>query len=140
MSSASTRKEAFAGLRLSIQGQRRGFEIGKNGGPTLFTQRPDCCSLSGLPRRGEFLDLFSAFGRNGQFHAITMPAAEGLYEAIPLAFIAEQAGGCASDGRRNILDIQPESLHQRTPLFIGSRDLVEKAVEFIGTYDHFISA
>jgi fructose-1,6-bisphosphatase I len=62
-----------------------------------------------------------------------------LYEAIPLAFIAEQAGGCASDGRRNILDIQPESLHQRTPLFIGSRDLVEKAVEFIGTYDHFIA-
>ncbi len=58
-----------------------------------------------------------------------------LYEAVPLAFIAEQAGGYASDGRRNILDIQPESLHQRTPLFIGNRGLVEKAEEFIARYD-----
>jgi fructose-1,6-bisphosphatase I len=60
-----------------------------------------------------------------------------LYEAIPLAFIAEQAGGCASNGRQQILDIQPESLHQRTPLFIGSRELVQKAEEFIQQYDHF---
>jgi len=58
-----------------------------------------------------------------------------LYEAAPLAFIAEQAGGYASDGRQNILDIQPESLHQRTPLFIGERELVEKAEEFIRQYD-----
>ncbi len=58
-----------------------------------------------------------------------------LYEAVPLAFIAEQAGGYASDGRRNILDVQPESLHQRTPLFIGNRELVEKAEEFISRYD-----
>jgi fructose-1,6-bisphosphatase I len=58
-----------------------------------------------------------------------------LYEAIPLAFLAEQAGGYASDGRQSILDIQPTSLHQRTPLFIGSRDLVQKAEEFIRTHD-----
>lgn len=57
------------------------------------------------------------------------------YEAAPLAFIAQQAGGYASDGRQNILDIPPESLHQRTPLFIGNRDLVEKAEEFIREYD-----
>jgi fructose-1,6-bisphosphatase I len=57
------------------------------------------------------------------------------YEAAPLAFIATQAGGYASDGRRNILDIQPESLHQRTPLFIGNRHLVEKAEKFIRQYD-----
>jgi len=57
------------------------------------------------------------------------------YEAIPLAFIAEQAGGYASDGHRNILDIQPTTLHQRTPLFIGSRDLVEMAERFIQKYD-----
>lgn len=57
------------------------------------------------------------------------------YEAAPLAFIAEQAGGYASNGSRNILDIQPEALHQRTPLFIGNRDLVEKAEEFIRNYD-----
>ncbi len=58
-----------------------------------------------------------------------------VYEAIPLAFIAEQAGGHASDGRRDILDVQPESLHQRTPLFIGNRELVEQAEEFISRYD-----
>lgn len=57
-----------------------------------------------------------------------------LYEAIPLAFIAEQAGGYASDGQRNILDVQPESLHQRTPLFIGHRELVEKAEGFMHAY------
>ncbi len=54
-----------------------------------------------------------------------------LYEAIPLAFVAEQAGGYASDGHQAILDIQPTSLHQRIPLFIGARDLVEKAETFI---------
>lgn len=58
-----------------------------------------------------------------------------LYEAIPLAFIAEHAGGRASDGRRNILDIQPKSLHQRTPLFVGNRELVEQAEKFISRYD-----
>jgi fructose-1,6-bisphosphatase I len=58
-----------------------------------------------------------------------------LYEAAPLAFIAEQAGGYASDGHRRILDIQPVSLHQRVPLFIGDRGLVEKAEEFIRRYD-----
>ncbi len=58
-----------------------------------------------------------------------------LYEAAPLAFIAEQAGGYASDGRQRILDIQPTSLHQRTPLYIGNRDLVEKVEELIRRYD-----
>ncbi|MCU0484552.1 MAG: class 1 fructose-bisphosphatase [Anaerolineales bacterium] len=58
-----------------------------------------------------------------------------LYEAAPLAFIAEQAGGYASDGRQNILDIEPGSIHQRVPLFIGNRELVEKAEEFIRQYD-----
>jgi fructose-1,6-bisphosphatase I len=48
-----------------------------------------------------------------------------------LAFIAEQAGGYASDGNQNILDIIPERLHQRTPLFIGNRELVDKAEQFI---------
>ncbi|MCS7283058.1 MAG: class 1 fructose-bisphosphatase [Anaerolineae bacterium] len=57
-----------------------------------------------------------------------------LYEAAPLAFIAHHAGGYASDGRRPILEIVPESLHQRTALFIGNRDLVEKAEEFIARY------
>ena len=44
-----------------------------------------------------------------------------LYEANPVAFLAEQAGGMAIDGQRRVLDIQPESIHQRTPLVVGSR-------------------
>ncbi len=44
-----------------------------------------------------------------------------LYEANPVAFLAEQAGGMAIDGSRRVLDIQPDSIHQRTPLVVGSR-------------------
>ena len=58
-----------------------------------------------------------------------------LYEAAPLAFIAEQAGGYASDGKQNIMDIEPDYLHQRTPLFIGNRELVEKAESLIKEHD-----
>jgi fructose-1,6-bisphosphatase I len=58
-----------------------------------------------------------------------------LYEASPLAFIAEQAGGAASDGVRRVLDIQPTDLHQRLPFFAGNRELVEKADEFVQAYD-----
>jgi fructose-1,6-bisphosphatase I len=54
-----------------------------------------------------------------------------LYEANPLAFLAEHAGGAASDGTQPILDIEPEDLHQRTPLFIGDKTLVEMAEEYI---------
>jgi fructose-1,6-bisphosphatase I len=50
-----------------------------------------------------------------------------LYEANPLAFIVEQAGGAASDGARRIMDISPTELHQRTPLFIGNSDEVAMA-------------
>jgi fructose-1,6-bisphosphatase I len=58
-----------------------------------------------------------------------------LFEAQPMSFIIEQAGGYASTGRQPILDIQPTTLHQRTPLFVGNRELVEKAEEFIAKYD-----
>lgn len=58
-----------------------------------------------------------------------------LYEAAPLAFLVEQAGGYASDGHRPILDIHPDELHQRVPLYIGNRDLVEKAEQFIRELD-----
>lgn len=57
-----------------------------------------------------------------------------LYEAAPLAFIAEHAGGYASDGQRPILEVVPQTLHQRTALFIGNRDLVEMAEKFIARY------
>jgi len=54
-----------------------------------------------------------------------------LYEASPMALIFQQAGGRASDGHNNILDIQPQSLHQRTPLIIGAADDVKIAEEYI---------
>ena len=53
------------------------------------------------------------------------------YEASPLAFIAEHAGGAATDGTRRILDLVPEELHQRTPLVIGSKRDVEFVAEVL---------
>jgi fructose-1,6-bisphosphatase I len=58
-----------------------------------------------------------------------------LYECFPMAFIIEQAGGLATDGAQRILDLEPEHLHQRVPLFIGSAELVHKAAEFITEYN-----
>lgn len=57
-----------------------------------------------------------------------------LYECNPMAFIAEQAGGKASDGFRRIMDIEPTELHQRVPFFCGSKNMVEKAEEFMAKY------
>ena len=54
-----------------------------------------------------------------------------LYEGAPLAYVVEQAGGAASDGQRRIMDIAPATLHQRTPLFIGSPDDVAEAESFV---------
>ena len=55
-----------------------------------------------------------------------------LYEANPIAFLAEQAGGVASDRRQRILEKQPQSIHERTPLIIGSRDEVKRVLSFWG--------
>ena len=77
--------------------------------------------------------LVADFHRNMLYGGVFLyPAHEGapegklrlLYEAAPLAFIAEQAGGYASDGTGPILDIVPRALHQRVPLYIGSRETV----------------
>ncbi len=57
------------------------------------------------------------------------------YEAQPLAFIAAQAGGYASDGLDDVLDIVPNNTHQCIPLFLGNRDLVQKAEWFLQHYD-----
>ena len=54
-----------------------------------------------------------------------------LYECNPMAYIAEQAGGSASNGFERILDIQPTKLHQRVPFFCGSKLMVQKAEEFM---------
>ncbi|MBE7659734.1 class 1 fructose-bisphosphatase [Tenacibaculum finnmarkense genomovar finnmarkense] len=54
-----------------------------------------------------------------------------LYECNPMAFICEQAGGKATDGFTRIMDIAPSELHQRVPFFCGSKQMVEKAEEFM---------
>ncbi|MFO7997996.1 MAG: class 1 fructose-bisphosphatase, partial [Bacteroidales bacterium] len=54
-----------------------------------------------------------------------------LYECKPIAFIAEQAGGKATDGSRRIMGINPESLHQRSPFYTGPRWMVDKLEEYL---------
>ena len=53
-----------------------------------------------------------------------------MYEANPMSFIIEQAGGAATDGVQRILDIQPTSLHQRVPVFLGSKEEVERVTGY----------
>ena len=54
-----------------------------------------------------------------------------LYECNPMAYIAEQAGGKASNGFKRIMDIEPQELHQRVPFFCGNNEMVEKAEAFM---------
>jgi fructose-1,6-bisphosphatase I len=63
-----------------------------------------------------------------------------LYEANPLAFIVEQAGGAASDGRQRVLDVHPTELHQRTPLYIGSKKDVELATQVLSGSGELVRA
>ncbi len=53
-----------------------------------------------------------------------------MYEANPMAFIIEQAGGACSTGRERILDIKPQGLHQRVPVILGSKNEVERIVGY----------
>jgi fructose-1,6-bisphosphatase I len=53
-----------------------------------------------------------------------------MYEANPMAFLVEQAGGAATDGQQRILDIQPEKLHQRVPVFLGSKNEVDLVTKY----------
>ncbi len=57
-----------------------------------------------------------------------------MYEANPMGLLVEQAGGAASTGRERILDIQPDHLHQRVPVFLGSREVAE-AVRYHHAHD-----
>lgn len=57
-----------------------------------------------------------------------------LYECNPIAFLAEQAGGKATDGYKRILEIKPTELHQRVPIFVGSKVMVDKLEEFMAKY------
>lgn len=96
---------------------------------------------TGKPYSGRYIgSLVADFHRNlikgGIYiYPATTSSPEGklrlLYECNPLAFIAEQAGGMASTGFERILNIQPTRLHQRVPLFIGSKNMVEKAMSLL---------
>lgn len=96
---------------------------------------------SGRPYSSRYIgSLVADFHRNLLYGGIFMYPADSknksgklrlMYEANPLSFIVEQAGGKSSDGKQRILEITPESLHQRTPLFIGSVEdvnLIEKLI------------
>jgi fructose-1,6-bisphosphatase I len=54
-----------------------------------------------------------------------------MYEANPLGYVSVQAGGAVSDGEKNILEIQPIKLHQRVPLIIGDKRLVNQIMDTI---------
>ena len=53
-----------------------------------------------------------------------------LYEANPMSFIVEQAGGVASTRRQRIMELQPSELHQRVPVIMGSKNEVERVVDY----------
>ena len=76
-----------------------------------------------LLRGGIFMYPADAVSPNGKLRL--------LYEAAPLAFVCQQAGGRASNGDQDILSISPDNLHQRTPLYLGSTELVDMAEEFL---------
>ena len=53
-----------------------------------------------------------------------------LYEASPMSFIVEQAGGVSSTGRERIMDIKPDGVHQRVPVILGSKNEVDRVVSY----------
>ncbi|MDH3998304.1 MAG: class 1 fructose-bisphosphatase [Desulfuromonadales bacterium] len=74
--------------------------------------------------------------RNGIFmypHLSDAPAGKLrlLYELSPMAFLVEQAGGAASTGKQRVLDVQPDNFHQRAPVFIGTKEAVEQAEQYL---------
>jgi fructose-1,6-bisphosphatase I len=80
-------------------------------------------------------DVFRVLSRGGIFmYPRDSKNTEGrlrlMYEANPMAFIVEQAGGAATDGRTRILDIQPKGLHQRVAVILGSRNEVERVTSY----------
>uniref|UniRef100_A0A915MKQ8 fructose-bisphosphatase n=1 Tax=Meloidogyne javanica TaxID=6303 RepID=A0A915MKQ8_MELJA len=72
----------------------------------------------------------SAYGQHAQNGKLRL-----LYECNPMAFIMENAGGLASHGKGPILDIHPTTIHQRTPIFLGSKEDVEECIGFLQKYD-----
>jgi len=76
-----------------------------------------------LLRGGIYMYPATAKNKNGKLRL--------MYEVNPTAFIVEQAGGIAIDGNNRVMEIVPGSLHERTPLFIGSKQMVERVQQFL---------
>ena len=58
-----------------------------------------------------------------------------LYECNPIAFISEQSGGIATNGKERILDIEPKSIHERVPFYTGSKELINKISDFLDFFN-----
>jgi len=96
---------------------------------------------TGRPYTGRYIgSMIADFHRNLLFGGIFMYPADSrnpngklrlMYECNPVAFIIEQAGGRAIDGKQRILDIKPENLHQRVPIFVGSEEDVNMVEKFM---------
>lgn len=106
----------------------------------------ECVAGSDGPRERDFnmrwvaslvAEVYRILNRGGVFmypFDLRDPAKPGklrlLYEANPMAFIIEQAGGACSTGRERVLDVKPTSIHQRVPLILGSKNEVERIVGY----------
>lgn len=77
-----------------------------------------------LIKGGIFMYPYDSSNPNGKLRV--------LYECNPMSYLIEMAGGKSTTGSENILDIKPTELHQRLPIFIGSKNMVDKVLEFIG--------
>ena len=132
-------KTPEAGTLYSInEGYYRAFEKGLRD-YIKWIQTPD--ASSGRPYTSRYIGSFiSDFHRNLLRGGIYMYPATAknpsgklrlMYEVNPTAFIVEQAGGKALDGKGRVLEIVPQSLHERTPLFIGSKKMVDRVVAFL---------
>lgn len=84
-----------------------------------------------LIKGGIFLYPISAAYPNGKLRLV--------YECNPMAFIIEQAGGLATDGVNDILDVVPDQLHQRSAVFLGSKNMLTKLMEFLTGDKHLLT-
>jgi fructose-1,6-bisphosphatase I len=106
----------------------------------------ECLQGTEGPRKKDFnmrwraslvAEVYRILTRGGVFlypYDIRDPSKPGrlrlMYEANPMAFIIEQAGGLCSTGRERIMDLKPEGIHQRVPLILGSKNEVERIFKY----------
>ena len=100
------------GLRSYVDAIRQG----QGEHPKQYSLRYVCSFVADVHRTL----IYGGWAANPRYHLRL------LYEGNPMAMLTEQAGGKASDGERAILDIQPDELHQKTPVFVGSRADIEE--------------